>query len=157
MPFRTGLVRRKRNRLTRRKRKRIKPFNLERLDTMTEFELLRLAILNSVKIINSNRQSISAELILLKKKKNVKYNIPRKYRTRSVESYFGEIPYRNLLLWCTSANTSKRAALCLSISAPGCEDENPKFPILYLVNKKCKEGSCNGILKPWNFIERKSK
>jgi hypothetical protein len=152
-----GLIRRKRKRLKRTKRRRIKLFDLERLNDMTEFELLRLAILNSIKVIGFNRGKISDALISLKKKKKrVKFNIPRKYRTRKVDSYIGEIPYRNLLLWCTSASNSKEAALCLSINAPGCDDDEPRFPILHLVNKKCKNESCNGILKPWNFIERNS-
>ncbi len=157
---RTGLKRKSRSHLVPRDRPKLKQLTVGDIDNLSEFKILRFAILNGYfKDKSSRTKKVSAEQLrqylrnLANSSSGFKFNIPKKYRRRTVNAMLGEIPFKNLLLWCNHADNFKQAGLCLCMAFPGgdCEEEDPKGEIIKLIGERCKE--CPGIYSVWTFVD----
>jgi hypothetical protein len=152
-----GLVRKSRKKLTKRLRKGLTQMNANEINLLSEFEVLRYSILNNYfsNIILRNKgvsvEQLRSFLVDKASRSSLKFNIPRKYRNRKVDALLGEIPFKNLLLWCSSTSDFKTAALHLCIAIPESISEDPKDRIIHLIGGPCKESNCRGKYGVWIF------
>jgi len=156
----SGLRKKLRKKLQRRERKKLTTLTTEDIDSSSEFTILRYAILNRY-FDNAPRRKQAVSAVSIRKflhSKNkinhgFKFNIPKKYRNRSVDAMLGKIPFKNLMLWCSNAVGYKAAALHLCMAIPTCEEDDCREKIIHLIGRPCQEGSCKGKYEVWAFTE----
>ena len=157
-----GLKRKDRKHLVKRQRMHLNKLSIDDIESSPEFKILRYAILNGYFNKKSSRiRKVTIEQLrtylrnLSSTYSGFKFNIPKKYRRRKVNAMLGEIPFKNLLLWCNQADNFKDAALhlCLAFPDGDCEKEDPKGEIAKLIGTKCREGNCSGIYSVWTFVD----
>ena len=157
---RKKLKRIKQKKLKRLHRKGLRSFKVNDVDSLSEFQLLRLAIFNDYFKINRNNSSQIDEVKLrnflrnlIQSGKKIQFVIPKKIRKKSIDALVAEIPFSNLLLWCDSVEEGdyKNAALHLWVAVKECEVIEPDAKIIHLVGAKCNEGGCIGRYRAWDF------
>ena len=157
---RTGLKRKTRTHLVPRDRGKLKKYTINEIDNLSEFNILRYAILNGYfKEKSSRTKKVSVDQLSqylrnrVNTSKGFKFNIPKKFRKRSVDAMLGQIPFNNLLLWCNACDNFKEAAMHLCMAFPGgeCQEEDPRGEIIKLIGERCKE--CHGTYSVWTFTD----
>ena len=156
-PPRKGLTKRVRKKLTKRLRKKLTRMDPNKIATFSEFEVLRYSILNgyfsdtSLRSKKVSTEQLRAFLVDKVNHSSLKFNIPKKYRNRTIDALLGQIPFKNLLLWCDSTSEFKTAALHLCMAVGSCENEDPKEPIIHHIGGPCMESNCSGTYVVWLF------
>jgi hypothetical protein len=152
-----GLTKIFRKKLVRIKRKKLKVLDV---DTLSENDLLRVAILNGYfeeEEMKSDSNNTAAQI----REKMTEYNsdstinlrliLPKQFNNKSVDGYVVTIPYKNLLLWCTKCQNASEAALHLSLAVDGLDEVQPRTSMVDLIGRTCGETNCSGIYRIWTF------
>ena len=114
---------------------------------LTEFQLCRIAVVNKFNLNSVDRNKIIIEIN--KRHDNGEFlilGIDRIGRNKMVNTMFGKMPSRNLLLKCSNTNNDRDAANHLILNYQFVKESKPTQPILNAIYTQCKE--CGGTFEP---------